>query len=109
MERSKAKATADQKQKQKGSSQKPSWLSPIPLGLMRQTFLEINTVFQKKTVLPAVQHGGGGSVMVWGFTWIMNSSLYQKILQEDVWPTVCDLKLKRSELGYGAGVIFMQY
>ena len=26
----------------------------------------------------------------------MNSALYQKILKENVWPSVCDLKLKRT-------------
>ncbi len=26
----------------------------------------------------------------------MNSVLYQKILKENVWPSVCDLKLKRT-------------
>ena len=51
---------------------------------------------------------GGGSVMVWGcfaasgpgvlaiIDGIMNSALHQTILQENVWSSVCDLKLKRS-------------
>ncbi len=65
------------------------------------------TAFHKKNILPTVKHGGG-SVMVWGCVAAsgsgrlakidgnMNSALYQKILKENVRPSVCDLKLKRT-------------
>uniref|UniRef100_A0A9J8BH47 Transposase n=1 Tax=Cyprinus carpio carpio TaxID=630221 RepID=A0A9J8BH47_CYPCA len=60
-----------------------------------------------KNIIATVKHGGG-SVMVWGcfaasgpvrltiIDGIMNSALYQKILKENVRPSVCDLKLKRT-------------
>uniref|UniRef100_A0A8B9H3I6 FZ domain-containing protein n=1 Tax=Astyanax mexicanus TaxID=7994 RepID=A0A8B9H3I6_ASTMX len=59
----------------------------------------------KKNIILKLQHGGG-SVMVWGcladlgpgqFAVIIgtiNSALYQKILKENVRPSVCDLKLR---------------
>ncbi|KAI4895768.1 hypothetical protein NFI96_024067, partial [Prochilodus magdalenae] len=64
-----------------------------------------NTAFQKKNIIPTVKYGGG-SVMVWGcfaasgpgrlavINGTMNSTVYQKILKGNVWPSVHDLKLK---------------
>ncbi|KAK3551068.1 hypothetical protein QTP70_011482 [Hemibagrus guttatus] len=66
-----------------------------------------NTTFQKKNIIPTVKYGGG-SVMVWGcfaasgpgrlavINGTMNSAVYQKILEENVRPSVSDLKLKRT-------------
>uniref|UniRef100_A0A9J7YNC4 Transposase Tc1-like domain-containing protein n=1 Tax=Cyprinus carpio carpio TaxID=630221 RepID=A0A9J7YNC4_CYPCA len=63
-----------------------------------------NTAFQKKNIIPTVKYGGG-SVMVWDcfaasgpgrlavMNGTMNSAVYQKILKENVRPSVCDLKL----------------
>uniref|UniRef100_A0A8C1VXN7 Transposase n=1 Tax=Cyprinus carpio TaxID=7962 RepID=A0A8C1VXN7_CYPCA len=70
-------------------------------------WLKSNTAFQKKNIIPTVKYGGG-SVMVWGcfaasgpgrlavINGTMNSAVYQKILKENVRPSVCDLKLKRT-------------
>ncbi|KAF7670306.1 hypothetical protein LDENG_00272020 [Lucifuga dentata] len=73
----------------------------------RYIWRKTNTAFQKKNIIPTVKHGGG-SVMVWGcfaasgpgrlavIDGTMNSALYQKILKENVRPSVRDLKLKRT-------------
>ncbi|KAK3506739.1 hypothetical protein QTP70_021775 [Hemibagrus guttatus] len=62
---------------------------------------------KKKNIIPTVKYGGG-SVMVWGcyaasgpgrlavINGTMNSAVYQKVLKENVRPSVCDLKLKRT-------------
>ncbi|KAK3554864.1 hypothetical protein QTP86_000902 [Hemibagrus guttatus] len=49
-----------------------------------------NTAFQKKNIIPT----GPGRLAVINGT--MNSAVYQKILKENVRPSVCDLKLKRT-------------
>ncbi len=66
-----------------------------------------NTAFQKKNIIPTVKYGSG-SVMVWGcfaasgpgrlavINGTMNSAVYQKILKDNVRPSVRDLKLKRT-------------
>ncbi len=66
-----------------------------------------NTTFQKKNIILTVKYGGD-SVMVWGcfaasgpgrlavINGTMNSAVYQKILKDNVWPSVRDLKLKRT-------------
>ncbi len=70
-----------------------------------------NTAFQKKNIIPTVKYhggGGGGSVTVWGcfaasgparlavIIGTMNSAVYQKILKDNIRPSVRDLKLKRT-------------
>ena len=67
--------------------------------------------FHSKSLIPMVNHGGG-SVMVWGcfaasrpgrlslIEGTMNSALYQRILQQNVGPSVCELKLKHSWVMY---------
>ncbi len=66
-----------------------------------------NTTFQKKNIILTVKYGGD-SVMVWGcfaasgpgrltvINGTMNSAVYQKILKDNVWPSVRDLKLNRT-------------
>ena len=73
----------------------------------RYIWRKSNTAFQKKNIIPTVKHGGG-SVMVWGcfaasgpgqlavIDGKMNSAVYQKILKENIRPSVCALKLKHS-------------
>ncbi len=73
----------------------------------RYIWRQTNTAFHKKNIIPTVKHGGG-SVMVWGcfaalgprrlgiIDVTMNSALYQKILKENVRPSVRDLKLKHT-------------
>ncbi|MBN3278876.1 TCB1 transposase, partial [Polyodon spathula] len=68
---------------------------------------KLNTAFHSKNLIPAIKHGGGramilrcfaasgpGRLAIIGGT--MNSALYQRILQENVRPSVRELKLKRS-------------
>ncbi len=73
--------------------------------MSRYIWHKTNTAFHKKNIIPTVKHGGG-SVMVWCcfaasgpgrlviINGTMNSAIYQKILKENVRPSVCDLKLK---------------
>ena len=67
---------------------------------------QANTAFQHKNLFTSVKHGGG-SIMVWAcfaaseperlaiIDGAMISELYQKILQENVKVSVCELKLNR--------------
>ncbi len=76
-------------------------------GVSRYIWRKSNTAFQKKNIIPTVKYGGG-SVMVWGcfaasgpgrlavINGTMNSAVYQKILKDNVRPSVRDLKLKRT-------------
>ena len=78
----------------------------------RYIWCKSNTAFQTKNIIPTVKCGG--SVMGWGcfaasgpgrlavIDGTMNSALYQKILKENVRPSVRDLKLKL-HLGFAAG------
>ncbi len=73
----------------------------------RYSWRKINKAFHKKDIIPTVKHGGG-NVMVWGcfaasgpgrlaiIDGTMNSALYQKILKENVRPSVYDLKLRHT-------------
>jgi hypothetical protein len=66
-------------------------------------WLKRNTAFEQKNLIPTVKHGGGG-IIVWGcfatsgpgqFAIIestMNSILYQRIIEENVRPSVKKLK-----------------
>ncbi|KAK3508771.1 hypothetical protein QTP70_006025 [Hemibagrus guttatus] len=79
----------------------------VPRSVSHYVWRKNNTAFQKKNIIPTVKYGGG-SVMVWGcfaasglgrlaaINGTMNSAVYQKILKENVRPSVCDLKLKRT-------------
>ncbi|KAK1789439.1 hypothetical protein P4O66_015367 [Electrophorus voltai] len=70
------------------------------------------TAFQKRNIIPRVKYGGG-SVMVWGcfaasgpgrvavVNGTMNSAVYQKILKENVQPSVRDQV--EAHLGSAAG------
>lgn len=72
----------------------------------RHVWRKTKTAFENKNLIPTVKHGGG-NVMVWGcfsaagpgqLTIIestMNSVLYQRVLEENVRPSVRKLKLKR--------------
>ncbi|KAK3559328.1 hypothetical protein QTP86_012756, partial [Hemibagrus guttatus] len=64
-----------------------------------------NTTFQKKNIIPTVKYGGGSVMVCFAasgpgrlavINGTMNSAVYQKILKENVRPSVCDLKLKRT-------------
>ncbi len=69
----------------------------------RYIWCKTNTAFHKKNIIPTFKHGGG-TVMVWGcfaasepgqlaiIDETINSALYQKILKENVRPSVCDPK-----------------
>ncbi len=79
-----------------------SWEGVCPI----TSGVKTNTAFYKKNTIPTVKQSG--RVMVWGcfaasgpgrlaiIDGTMNSALYQKILKENVRPSVCDLKLKRT-------------
>lgn len=73
----------------------------------RHVWHKPKTAFLEKDLIPPVKHGGG-SVMVWGcfdaagpgqLTIIestMNSTVYQRVLEKHVRPSVWKLKLKRN-------------
>ncbi|KAK3561767.1 hypothetical protein QTP86_013416 [Hemibagrus guttatus] len=81
--------------------------SRIILSASHYVWRKSNTAFQKNNIIPTVKYGGD-SVMVWGcfaasgpgrlavINGTMNSAVYQKILKENVRPSVCDLKLKQT-------------
>lgn len=72
----------------------------------RHVWRKPKTAFDHKNLIPTVKHGGG-NIMVWGsfaasgpgqLTIIestMNSSLYQRVLEDNVRPSVGKLKLNR--------------
>ncbi|KAG2466638.1 TCB1 transposase, partial [Polypterus senegalus] len=76
----------------------------------RHVWRKPGTAHHQASTIPTVKHVkyGGGSVMVWGcfaasgpgrlavIDGTMNSTVYQKILKENVRPSVRQLKLKRS-------------
>ncbi|KAK3563027.1 hypothetical protein QTP86_013350 [Hemibagrus guttatus] len=82
-------------------------IEPFGRSVSHYVWCKSNTAFQEKNIIPTVKYGGG-SVMVWGcfaasrpgrlavINGTMNSADYQKILKENVRPSVCDLKLKRT-------------
>lgn len=73
----------------------------------RHVWRKPNTAFQEKNLIPTVKHGGG-SILVWGcfaaagpgqltiIESIMNSTVYQRVLEEHVKPSVKKLKLTRN-------------
>ena len=72
----------------------------------RYVWRKPETAFEEKNLLPTVKNGGG-SIMVWGCFAVsetgklahiegtMNSNDYQKVLRENVPPSVRDLRLGR--------------
>ncbi|KAK3569666.1 hypothetical protein QTP86_002637 [Hemibagrus guttatus] len=78
-----------------------------PRSVSHYVWRKSNTAFQKKNIIPTAIYGGG-RVMVWGcfaasgprrlavINGTMNSAVYQKILKENVRPSVCDLNLKQT-------------
>ncbi|KAK3511591.1 hypothetical protein QTP70_011219 [Hemibagrus guttatus] len=64
------------------------WILYCPISQLRNIVFSISSE-SENLLLP-----GPGRLAVINGT--MNSAVYQKILKENVWPSVCDLKLKRT-------------